>query len=382
MKKVLLMGLTEIENIGDHFVPKCVQYLVKNYNDPNWENQLVSLVPTVKNFRYLVYGGLKVISRLLPQGSFSFRIVYLANKIREWSYYKKCIESADAIIFSLGSYKYTTQDLWAYYALVIQIAEKKQIPVMFDAMNIQDYNEADWRCRILKKYTNYSCVKVFTTRDGTIGTEELKNHYITNPNIKISVVGDAAYWIPECFHVCKKSGAVIGINLIRSRIFIDYGKKLTEENLLHIYSELIAKLDQQNIKWELFTNGEHKDLEFGYELLDKTGRNDIVIRVPKSDDELPQIISKYKGIIGARLHACICAYALDVPVVGFIWDKKMLRFAQVAKLEDYFLSEEDLNAARILDCLEDALTSTYDNELRTSLKKATQQTIYDFLDTI
>lgn len=382
MKKVLLMGLSDTENIGDQFVPKCVQYIVESDKTLEWKNQLVNLTPAPHCFSFLIYCALKILARLLPNGDLSYHIVYIANHIREWRYYKRNLKSADAIIFSLGSYKYTTQDLWAYYALVIQIAEKMQIPVMFDAMNIQDYNEDDWRCRILKKYTNYSCVKVFTTRDGILGINELKNNYITNPNIKISAVGDAAYWIPECYNSSKKSGSVIGINLIRGNIFIDYGKTVTKKELLNFYAELIYKLDEHHIKWELFTNGGHKDLEFGHELLKKINRKNINIRVPKSDSELPHIISSYKGIIGARLHACICAYSLDVPLVGFIWDKKMLRFAQVANLENYFLNEDELNPDRVIECLENATSSTYNTQIRTSLKDATKQSIYQFLNSI
>lgn len=382
MKKVLLMGLSDIENIGDQFVPKCVQYLVANSNHSDWNEQLVSLIPHSKCFRYLIYGSLKVIARLLPQSSPSYRIEYAANKIREWRYYKKNIKSADAIIFSLGSYKYTTQDLWAYYSLVIQIAQKMHIPVMFNAMNIQDYNDEDWRCRILKKYTNYPCVKMFTTRDGIAGINELKKYYITNPNVKITAVGDPAFWIPECYGTNRTSGSAIGINLIRGNIFVDYGKTVTKEHLLNFYAELIAKLDALHIKWELFTNGAHQDLQFGRELLKKTGRRNTHIRVPKSDEELPRIISGYKGIVGARLHACICAYSLDVPMVGFIWDKKMLRFAQTAKLENHFLDEKDLDATKMLKCLMIALESSYDDKLRTSLKLVTKQKISEFLQIV
>lgn len=50
MKKILLMGLTEIDNIGDHFVSQCVQYLVRNYDEPNWGNQMVSLTQPSKIF--------------------------------------------------------------------------------------------------------------------------------------------------------------------------------------------------------------------------------------------------------------------------------------------------------------------------------------------
>lgn len=382
MKKVLLMGLTNIENIGDHFVPKCVQYLVQNGNNSEWESRLISLVPSEKGFRYLLYVGLKIFARLIPRKTFSHKIVYLANRIREWQYYKKNINMVDAIIFSLGSYKYTTQDLWAYYALVIQIAEKKQIPVMFNAMNIQDYNEMDWRCRILKKYTNYSCVKMFTTRDGILGIDELKRYYVTNRNIRISAVGDSAYWIPACYCVSRKPGEVVGVNLIRGNIFIDYGKSMTKEELLDFYAAMLSELDAHNIKWELFTNGSHKDLQFGHALLKKTGRKGTIIRVPKSDAELPQIISAYKGIVGARLHACICAYALDVPMVGFVWDKKMLRFSQVAKLEDHFLREEELEASKMIQCLMKALQSDYDVQLRETQKQATMQKISEFLRSV
>ena len=103
------------------------------------------------------------------------------------------------------------------------------------------------------------------------------------------------------------------------------------------------------------------------------------IVVPQSAKHLTEMIAGYKGIVGARLHACICAYSLDVPLVGFIWDEKMLRFAQMSGLERNFLTEEELSGDAIYDRMNEMLHVEYDKELRNSWKQKTKLSIENFL---
>lgn len=377
MKKIAVMGLVDWVNFGERFLADTVAYLVGD----QYDIARIDFRPKKKTFGYLIFGMTVIAARVLSFWKESARLTLFGVRCFTKRYYEKQLKECDAIIFACGSYKYGTQKLWAYYSVVIEVAEKLNIPVMFDAMNIQDFNEKDWRCRCLKQHTNYSCVKCFTTRDGVYGLDKLRTCYL-EPGTKIhsETVGDPAFWIPECYGVERnKNSGKIGVNLIRTGVFADYGLKMTEEQLSDIYCELVKRLEKEHVEWEFFTNGLQVDYEAGRNILQKCGMPEREIVIPESAKDLVEIIAGYKGIIGARLHACICAYSLDVPLTGFIWDEKMLRFAQIAGLEQNFLTEEELTGDALYIRLDEMVNKNYDREVRNSWKQKTKESIDNFL---
>ena len=203
--KIAIIGLKDYENLGDQFIVKTVEYLVKQYG--TIETELVDLQIDHKKWRLaFVTRALHKLSRKLNLEQLSYRLCI--KKYR--NYYKETvfnsIKDVDGIIFSCGSFKYGTQELWAQYSVIIEYANKHGISVMFDAMNVQRYNASDFRCEYLKKHLNFPCVKYFTSRDGNAGVERLKADYITTGKIKIYPAADPAFWIPETYHLKKWGG--------------------------------------------------------------------------------------------------------------------------------------------------------------------------------
>lgn len=380
-KKVLIMGLESLNNYGDNFILQCNKYLVDK--SEGYEVILFDFEPTMTKIRKLFYYLVLCMSKLCPFKVLRYKLVLLAVKIRCLKAYMTAIEDADMVIFGVGSIKYGTQKVWAYYSLTIDIAKRSQVPVMFNAMNIQKYNAADWRCRFLQSRLNSECVKVITSRDGVAGVERLRNDYYINNGISCAGVGDVAFWIPECYQIYSKQlGETIGINLIYGKIFRRYGNKLSEKKLLDIYVELLKRLDYEGIEWELFTNGLQSDYKFGIKVLKAYGNTKKEIRVPKSDIDLINIIDDYRVILGARLHACICAYSLNIPFVGFIWDEKLYYFAQMAHLEKHFVSELELSAEVLYQKItgKDSMYNTEQLEQRKMWKEKTKEYINLFLE--
>ena len=84
-------------------------------------------------------------------------------------------------------------------------------------------------------------------------------------------------------------------------------------------------VEERGWDWVLFSNGMAADQKFGTMLLRALGCSDRTKILPTANnsvDFLEQIRS-FKLVFGARLHACITSYALDVPVVGLIWSEKL-----------------------------------------------------------
>lgn len=377
MKKVAVMGLIDWENYGEQFLGNTVAYLIGS----EYEVKSIDFRPKKNKIRYLFYCFTVILTRIFSFWNGCHRIVYGGVKLWVKQYYKKQLKDCDSIVFACGSYKYGTQRLWAFYSVVIEVASALQIPVMFNAANIQDFDESDWRCMCLKEHTNADVVKMFTTRDGDYGLQKLRTDYLqTNSGIMSDAVGDPAFWIPECYNKARQIDSnKIGVNLIRPGVFADYGLNITEEEVIEIYCDLIKRLEQEHVTWELFTNGLDVDLNVGKTILQRLGMESVSIVVPQSAEHLVDLITGYRGIIGARLHACICAYSLDVPMVSFVWDEKMLRFAEIADLQKRFLLENELTGDALYDCLMEHIDKSYNVKKREQWKAKTRESIAFFL---
>lgn len=391
MKKVAVIGLYAIKNAGDNILCEATQYLIKQ------KNPEVQIVEVDVNPRIKSYKGLELIpfwiSKVLIRISGSIFKYENSSKFRYYYEYfmwwlkinrkfKTQLKDVDAIVFAGGGFlKFRTQGLNYYVEQIMKIAKKNNIPVMMNGVGIEGYSETDIRCQRLKKAINQDCFKVITTRDDI---DTLKNNYIVNPNTKIAHVGDPALWVPECYNMKRNENPsnVVGINVIRGRVYQAYGNTLSEFELLNFYKKLVQGVEERGWDWVLFSNGMAADQKFGTMLLRALGCSDRTKILPTANnsvDFLEQIRS-FKLVFGARLHACITSYALDVPVVGLIWSEKLRIFADVIEKKNSYFEESELNIDNILDAMEREMNSNYDKSIRDDLRARTKNYLEMFMD--
>lgn len=386
MKKILILGLEEIHNYGENFLLDCLQYSVQLHGGVSTVTG--NLEPAMGLGEKLPYYALMSASRMLRRAgdrNGAARLEYRAVKGRCAGLYARLMEDADGLIFGAGSYKYGTQKLWAYYSLAVEMAGARGIPVMFNAMNIQQYDGSDWKCRFLADRSARPNVRVITTRDGEEGVRRLRSDYGIPPETLCAPVGDMAYWIPACYGI-RRSGRqdTVGVNIISGKIFTRYGGSLSESEAMRFYVRILRGLDRARIPWKLYTNGMQEDYAFGKKVLKlygAGGENKEVIR-PGTPEDLLRLIASCRMILGARLHSCIAAYSMDVPLVGFYWDEKMRHFADLAGIGDLFFEEEDLKGKRLGRRLLEVYRTgyAYDTAKREYWKEQTVRYIGEFLD--
>lgn len=340
MRKILVFNITGINNWGDDILSECAEYVLKTDKDNMVVTQTMEpdMLPLIK----MLYYPLMAVYKMAPRSSIGCHAGILAVRTRCFNIYSSHIKACDGVVVECGSLKYGTQRFWIYYSLVTDIAQKYNVPVMFNAMNIQSFNQHDPRCIYLKKHISSSCVKMITSRDGEAGVKKLREDYKLPETVICEGVGDMGFWIPETYDVYKKNDRMVGINLIDGGVFTRYGGKLTEDEQLDIYLSLLRGLDAVGIKWSLFTNGLPRDKKFGEKLLALYGDSSLEIASAGSASEYIEMVSGFGSIVGARLHACITAYTLGIPFVGFAWDEKLMSFAKMAKIEELFLDEQTL----------------------------------------
>lgn len=385
MKKIGVVALENINNVGDEFLGETTHYLIqKNGVDI----KRIQLAPSFKELRqkgFLLQAisakSLDIFSKVFLKGNTKYKSLNIAYKIRLIQYYQHELKGLDGIVYAVGMFKYSTQNFSYIFEIVNKIATDYNIPVLMSAMSVEKENQQDWRYHQLVRAVNMPSVKKITTRDGVNGVKRLEKSYIKKSDVKFDFVGDPALWIPDCYNTkSRKNSDVMGIGVIRENIYTDYGIDFSGEQLLEAYVSLIKELEKRNHKWMLFCNGMKQDYEFGQKILKKLNMDESkLLPAPGNGQQLVDLILGFKVVFGARLHACITSFALDVPVVGLLWDNKLREFSKTMKIEKFFCEVEDLKGSIIADKLEEAINFKYDVENREFYKQKTAQAISDFI---
>lgn len=386
---ILLFALENINNVGEELLRETTEYLI-NSSSQNIEIKIAQFKPTDINSlkRYKLAHRLSYYVKRIAEhftGNTSYKILNLSYIIRYTRYFEDLISCSDRVITSVGMFKYSTQDFSYTYHLIAKICQKYHKPLMISAASIEVYNPNDWRSKQLVKAANYSSVKMITTRDGIVGLKVLKDYYYKTNHFLLDDVADPALWIPECYNTRRrqttKSTPYVGINVIRKGIFDDYNKSFTDNQLTQIYIELIEEIERRGWKWTIYSNGITHDMTVIKELQSiMSFSNDHILDQHRNAKEFIDLINNFDVIFGARLHSCITAVALGIPVVGFIWDEKIKHFSETTKRQPFFFEPKEMKAKSIIYAIEHAMEYEYDFRNIDYLKHKTKSAIRRFLE--
>ena len=346
MLKILLVGLNNNENIGDVIISDCTRYLLKR---------------VLKNLKVK-----------------DFNITCIDMTLEEYS----LIEKSDLIILAGGGIiKYKYQKFYYYIDQIISIAEKSKVPVIFNGVGVEGYDPDDEKCILLQKAINNPWVKQITVRDDI---ELMERKYIENKKIHLEKVADSAVWASDVFNIHKKKDStIIGLGMLREGIFRSNGIDLGLEELLRLWSEIIAELEAKEIQWQIFTNGWPSDMKFALNLMKYLKREDEigekVIAEPQGSKELIETISNYRGIIAGRLHANIVAYSLKIPSVGIVWNDKCSFWGENIGYPERYFRHNEFDGRRIVDTCLKAIKEGYNEYARDEYKMSSYNSLYSYM---
>ena len=381
-----IFGFIEDGNIGDPVIGETCRYLVekickKNNIDadirlnplfppPNWQAYWIT-----RFLRKRCRKQRKNLSNLFTFLVFKFGYIF-GRTLK--SYYKNTLKNSDMVIFAGGGMlKFVSQDFWASDYCILNYCEKHNIPVYFNAVGIEGYDENNFFSKLLKKLTNFKCIKDITTRDDY----EALSKYL-DKDCSDKIVGDPALFSNEIYQKQPQKD-LIGLNMIRSGIFRVNGHNTTEEDVINFYVEMIKRLNKKGMKWQIFTNGVRFDNNVGIKVLDALGikpSEENIVDLPKTSQELVDLITSYKAIIGGRMHAHIIAASFDIPTVGTIWNDKIKWFAKHLGCEErFFMPEEMSNYDKVFSAFEKALNDGNAELNTTVLKQATLENLEKFI---
>lgn len=185
----------------------------------------------------------------------------------------------------------------------------------------------------------------------------------------------------ECYNIKKQETSnIIGIGVIRPKIFEEYMYKVNEFGLLEIYKQIIDALLAKGLVVKVFTNGSNADYKFALSLKeylkDEPKYQDLFLERFTTVQELVTFIASCKATIVTRLHAAIISYALEVPSVSLVWNNKQILFGEIIKRKNSFITKDNFTSDYILKMLSLEL----DDPVK--MDEDYQRTDYEFLEEV
>lgn len=367
-KKVVLAGLYSYSNLGDQVLIDTCTYLVdraiSKLNIEDASTETLDLMATsdklihsnsLSVFGKILSGAITVLCEKLEKRRSNFgrmlHTLYRAkNRIKYGRYFKKTIEDADCLIFVGGAYlKWATEEFQYSIRQVLNRADMYNVPVMMNAVGIEGYSEFDIRCQDTKKAINKLCVKTITTRDDV---DFLNANFITRENIVTTAVPDPALWVKECYVVNKSACFDIGINISHKDVFKN-NNLLYKNQYRDIVSSIVKAVQDAGLTFAFFSNGKIEDYDGGVVLIKELGLSpSMVLPNPQTPEEYVNQISMFRCIVPLRFHASIVAYALGVPICGYLWNDKATYFLHETEQDKYFQEVDRFDSKRFINTIQ------------------------------
>ena len=382
-KNIVLAGLQYDNNLGDQAIYMCaykmLQSLLSEHGMRNIEIRGVDLTGRCAKNKNKINRPFRYLRKLYKKIGYKPGLASLP--IKEARYVcsrlaKKYIDSdTAAVIFAGGGIvKYKYQQFHIYIDEFTRRADKLGVPVMMNAVGVEGYDADDPECMMLKRALNRDCVKYISTRDDI---DILSDLYCENGQIT-ELVADPVCSLSFMKPLKKKphDGRIIGLGTVRSGLFIDNDIDFTREDMLKFWSLLVSEIKKRGMQCRIFCNGTIDDMIFEEDLAEYMGlseaeKKELMYERPTSVGQLARLINGFDAVITGRLHASIIAYSYAVPSVGLVWNDKQRMFGRITGHPERFIEPEDFNAEAVIDAVEAAMRTGYDEEKRRSFSSTT-----------
>lgn len=373
--KIAFVGLYDEQNLGDPIIFDCTEWLYRKYvASHEIESQRLYLDYVQKTYRPSLCERLEnKLLGLFFKGRISQNYQNaLIEKTKE--YFESTIKDYDlVVVVGGGIVKWSYQFFYTGLSALLQIGEKLNVPIVFNAVGVEGYNEHNLKCQMLKTAMHLPALVHVSTRDDL--ETFVNQYYDACPRRPVVRVADPAVWVSEAYGITKKKNDTIGIGIARGRIFQDNGVNVSFREICVLYKAIISRLVDAGYVVEVFTNGLPADTDFAKLVCLDLKADGLVLsqRYPANPYELVEIISSYQAIVATRLHSCIIAYSLDIPAIGLVWNDKLSLFGRNIQAEKNFIKPHKFSSEYVVNQLYEAISKGYDSSVRAGFR----QTIID-----
>lgn len=326
MKKILLIGEYFSSNLGDGVLCTVVENILKHsLNDCEVEIFDLSLN---KAFRQNDSIKFKLIKKQLSfwKKNATDRLLKCnqrnRNDLKKFEMlFDQKMKDVSIIVFPGGQMFNDT--FINKISIVVQKAENKGIPVLFNACGFANYVSNDL-LKQLKVVLESKVVKMISVRDGY--------EYIRKMNIPccVSDTGDTALLTNKYFKLYETKKNIVGLGVM-------FSKNQSPIVQIKLWDSILKKIINEKISFKVFCNGNPYDYGFAKYILKRNGLDEkkYLESNPTTPDQLVNLIYQYSSIISMRLHSLIIATSFNIPAIAISWDKKVEEFYKKINMKDY-----------------------------------------------
>jgi polysaccharide pyruvyl transferase WcaK-like protein len=197
---------------------------------------------------------------------------------------------------------------------------------------------------------------------------------------------DVAIWSDEAYKIepipLDADRTHVGIGIINPGSAL--GQVLSDDDprvhdLASRWKQVVDGLQARGHRVTLFNNGDPHDHAFTERVAEVCDGAQLNPR-PTRPDELVGQISQFGSVIAHRLHAQIISYALRVPALPLVWDKKVQGFAEITDRKDLFLPRDRQSPQEILAGHERLLSTEFNDATRISHREQTASHVHQAVD--
>ncbi len=332
MGKTLFAGEYSSRNVGDGIIRLAVERLCRDHAiDADFRDFYGS--PVQASSFTLPHGKPKknTLKKMLLQ---SAAVNYAISILFYFTRYKKIAASYDTAKYQqviIGGGNLMMDNFLNFPLLILRIVqqcERNDIPVKL--FSVGAGKKYSWLAKaIVSRIVKSEAVRSVMCRDAhsyaLISAAAGKHHAH-----KVKAGYDSALYLErETEHA---PGKVVGLGVIAPDIL----KSLTPEHPMSDkqyalgWWEAVVRALEPHVgaaRIEVISNGSNADNEFAQELwttLEPKFPGITVCTTIQDPSDLIQKIGSYRALAAYRMHAAVTAMAMDVPVVGFEWDPKVL----------------------------------------------------------
>lgn len=282
----------------------------------------------------------------------------------------------DMIVFS-GGQLFMDYFIKAIY-LVVKYFDTMNTKIIFNCCGVGKNNSA-LNTMLLRKVLKQDNISSITLRDNY--EIFMKTYYKGEHTINKTL--DSGIICNEYFEMNPRLEDVVGIGVMNPQVIRNNGIQISDQQYDELIINIIHRLEKDEVKWQLFTNGCPNDQIRAEKIVNTLGKDPKVLASrPINPEQLVKTITQYKSIISMRMHSHIVAYSFNIPSIGFIWDKKIGELAETLDRRAFFfeLLEENVIEKIILQMNSEEFL--INQEHRLCLQKRTKELITEVIKVI
>jgi len=262
----------------------------------------------------------------------------------------------------------------AYINIVSKILEKNNIPMIYNAIGIGKMHSIQKR-RYRKIFNRKNIIGISCRCDKSRFCSTLKIH-----SEMVQSTFDTAVLCRELISCDSKytgTEICVGLGIMRSYRF-------KRQTLINFWISIIDALEEKGISWKCFSTGSADDEDLAKEILSIKGvqcTDKNYISRPLSPVDLLKNYQFFDRIISFRLHSHIIAYALGVPSIAIVWDRKIQDFFfKINRQECCFHIDDSVDKIIQKILAKDIFFNNEENLKRDSVKREVELVFIDFLN--